>query len=83
MNYEEELYKATLPHITREIRKQYGSPEGNLICERCKSNNASKNRQRTAYVDDSKNFATLCPTCQVEEDEYWDERWAEYYSGCM
>lgn len=71
------------PHINRVARKIKGSPKGNLICQACGAKNASRNRQRTAYVDDEKNFSTLCPRCQDENDEYWDERWNEYYSSVM
>lgn len=40
-------------------------------------------RQDTAYVNDSLNWATLCVEHQHEADEYWAERWAEYYAGRM
>lgn len=25
----------------------------------------------------------LCEDCVVEHEAYWDERWAEYYSGLL
>lgn len=53
------------------------------VCERCKENGATRRRQNTQYCDDKLNFATLCPPCQEQEDEYWEERWAEYYSGLL
>lgn len=37
-------------------------------------------RQNTAYNDDELNWAFLCPSCQEEANEYWQERWNEYYS---
>lgn len=40
-----------------------------------------RRRQRTSYVDDRLNFATLCPACQAAADEEWAERWAEYYGS--
>lgn len=40
-------------------------------------------RQPTAYVDDSRNWVFLCRECAYENDQYWYERWNEYYSGCM
>ena len=27
------------------------------------------------------NYARLCPECWVEDDEYWEGMWAEYYSS--
>jgi len=73
--YNELKKKAMLPHIVRFIRKYKGYPEGDLICTVCGCANASRNRQRTAYVDDELNYAILCPQCQAEADEYWDEMW--------
>jgi len=29
----------------------------------CESNNATRQRQNTAYCDDSENWVTLCPEC--------------------
>ena len=54
-------------------------------CEgyKCRSMNATTYRQRTFYVDEKLNWATLCPKCRIQNDEYWNERWAEYYAGCM
>jgi hypothetical protein len=40
-------------------------------------------RQATAYVDDKRNWVTLCPKCAQLNNEYWMERWDEYYSQCM
>jgi hypothetical protein len=37
-------------------------------------------RQATAYQDDASNHATLCVDHHVENDAYWQERWADYYS---
>ena len=62
------------PHLAREERRKNGCPEGDLVCDHCGAKNASKNRQRTAYSN-TDNMATLCPRCQWEEDEYWDDMW--------
>ena len=35
--------------------------------------------QNTAYVDIDSNYKCFCPECQAESNEYWAERWAEYY----
>ncbi|MGZ8158370.1 MAG: hypothetical protein ACXWT4_06130 [Methylobacter sp.] len=69
---------ANAPHMAREHRKTNGYPEGNLVCSCCGANNASNNRQRTAYVD-SDNMDILCPSCQKKADEYWDGMWANLY----
>lgn len=43
----------------------------------------ARRRQLTAYTDDRKNFAVLCPDHQAEREAYWEERWAEHYAGIM
>lgn len=40
-------------------------------------------RQNTQYVEEASNWACLCPEHMDDNDEYWEERWAEYYSGCL
>jgi len=42
-----------------------------------------KRRQNTAYVDDKMNWIFLCNECAEINDEQWQERWDEYYAGCM
>jgi len=43
-----------------------------------------KRRHRnTQYVDEESNYLTACRECQDMDDEYFAERWAEYYSGCL
>ena len=56
-----------------------------LECAGCgkKGPDVQKRRQNTAYHDDASNWSVLCPDCQAEANEYWAERWAEYYSGCL
>jgi len=56
-----------------------------MKCDHCGEEKASvrRRRQRTQYVNDEENFAVFCDECQKEADEYWDERWAEYYAGCL
>jgi hypothetical protein len=41
---------------------------------------AYRRRQDTAYDDEESNFATLCAGHHAENDEYWAERWHEYWS---
>lgn len=54
-------------------------------CEHCgtESGEVVRHRQNTQYVNQEMNFVTLCPECKAENDEYWEERWAEYHSSCM
>lgn len=54
-----------------------------MICQSCGKEGAERRRQRTAYVDDALNWATLCPECQDEAEEYWREQWNDYYNNCM
>jgi len=80
-DYKKMLYDAFAPHFSAFVRKTKGCPEGTLKCEDCGAMNASKNRQRTAYVD-SDNTRVLCPRCQEEADRYWNEMWEEHYYNC-
>lgn len=43
---------------------------------------ANRRKQLTAYVG-SDNMDNLCVWHQAEEDEYWKERWADYYGGVI
>jgi DNA-directed RNA polymerase subunit M/transcription elongation factor TFIIS len=47
----------------------------------CKNTNAKYRLQHTAYADENSNWKYLCPDCQNESNEYWDEQWKEYYAG--
>jgi hypothetical protein len=40
-------------------------------------------RQNTQYVNEEQNWVCLCSEHEEENDEYWAERWAEYYAGCL
>lgn len=57
--------------------------EKELECDRCGDCGAERQRRNTAYINDEYNFVTLCPDCMEIEREYWEERWEEYYHGCM
>ena len=54
-------------------------------CQECDktSDDVQRRRQNTMYVNEENNYATLCADCQKDADEYWTERWAEYYAGCL
>lgn len=51
-----------------------------MKCQCCGQAGAEKRRQFTAYAYDELNFAILCDECQEEVNEYWKDRWDEYYS---
>jgi hypothetical protein len=76
-----------IAHATAAIRERVGSPVGNLRCEGwegpCDRTDAMRQRQNTAYVEDDRNWVTLCPDCMRANDNCWSERWSEYYSGCL
>ena len=52
-------------------------------CQQCGRLGALHYHQRTMYPNESDNWVTLCPHCKQKNDEYWDERWAEYNHGCL
>jgi len=54
-------------------------------CQACGKNDPSVKRRRqiTAYADDKLNFSVLCSQCQKEANDYWKDRWDEYYSAIM
>lgn len=39
--------------------------------------------QNTLYVDESMNWFIGCLACHEDNEAYWAERWAEYYSGVL
>lgn len=53
-------------------------------CGRCGTVWGVAHRHRgTAYVDEVENWVDACPACYADERAYWEERWAEYYAGCL
>lgn len=55
-----------------------------VVCDRCGDvHSVSRRPQMTAYTNDAANYAILCETCQQAEDEYWKERWRDYYSSIV
>jgi len=58
--------------------------EGCGTCPCCgREAEVTTERQRTHYEDDSLNWFTGCKACKEENDDYWDDMWAEYYSDLM
>lgn len=38
-------------------------------------------KMNTGYVDEESNYEYCCIECHEEHEEYWQERWDEYYSS--
>jgi hypothetical protein len=45
--------------------------------------NAKIRVQNTAYCKDYMNYIITCKECFIETEEYWKERWDEYYSQIL
>jgi len=58
-----------------------------MICEGfygdCERTDAIEFRMNTRYADEERNYRVLCPVCQQHSEEYWADKWAEYYAGCL
>ena len=46
---------------------------------KCEANDAVRYRMMTQYENEESNFMTLCPACQKESDDHWEEKRKEYY----
>lgn len=55
----------------------------NKICQWCDSSPAIHYHQNTRYVEESRNWVTLCKDCKEENDDHWKELWEMFYSECM
>jgi hypothetical protein len=49
----------------------------------CEREDAVRYRQNTKFVDEERNWVTLCPLHEEENDEYWTDMWSQYYQGCL
>jgi hypothetical protein len=49
----------------------------------CGKYKSTRFRMRTFYVNEEDNYRILCPKCQEEAREYWNEMWQEYYSNVL
>lgn len=47
------------------------------------SKHIGRRRQNTRYRNDNSNWFISCRPCSQENEEYWAERWADYYSGLL
>lgn len=43
--------------------------------------NVVRRRQNTQYTQEESNWVTCCEECFAEIEDYWAERWAEYWNG--
>lgn len=41
-----------------------------------------RRHQNTAYADDERNYIFTCSNCLDIINEYWNERWQDYYGMC-
>jgi len=42
-----------------------------------------KRQRNTSYNDETMNELISCVECWAQDYEYYAERWAEYYNGCL
>lgn len=53
-------------------------------CKCCgRLQHVKRRRTNTAYADDEENWLTSCLECFEEREEYWKERWGDYYNGVL
>lgn len=76
-----------IEQLTALLESEKKAIEG-LICEGmygpCERRDVSEVICRTQYCEAAMNInPILCPDCAKEYNEYWDEMWADYYSGCL
>lgn len=55
------------------------------VCPVClrHSITVGKRRTRTDYTNEESNFEVSCIDCFEEHDQYWIERWDEYYRSVL
>ena len=49
----------------------------------CGKYKAVRFRTRTFYINEEDNYTVLCPKCQEESREYYNELWREYYHDAL
>ena len=50
-------------------------------CEKPNDGTVALRRENTAYCEDINNWLISCRDCFDERDEYWNERWEDYYAS--
>ena len=46
-------------------------------------NTGKKQRQNTHYADDKENWVFVCDDCLEYINDYWKERWEDYYGNAL
>lgn len=49
-------------------------------CDCCEGEGATRYRQNTQYIEEERNWVTLCPECRKENDEHWADMWSDFWS---
>ena len=86
MNYKDKIY-SRLEHINEELSislsKRLLESEHTGICTCCGEykNTVKVREQNTQYTDKDSNYVESCIECFEEIQEYWQERWRDYYSS--
>ena len=54
-------------------------------CPFCKDTckNVKSRRMSTMFSDEKDNITICCEECFRDIEEYWKERWADYWAGIM
>lgn len=65
--------------MVKMIKKIFG------YCESCNKwfVYPKKRRMNTMYAEDRLNYTTCCLECFTDVEEYWAERWRDYYNDRM
>lgn len=55
------------------------------LCPCCRrwSFGLNKRRMSTLYCDEESNWMESCEYCFEQMEDYWRERWADYYADCL
>ena len=49
----------------------------------CGSHKAKRRRQNTQYADEERNWVVMCNECFAENEKYWSQEWADFWSNCL
>lgn len=71
-----------MKRIIHKQLKRLGVPLCDGFCGPC-FRIGKKQRQNTQYNNEEDNWVFLCDNCMKENDAHWEERWDEFYRGCL
>ena len=60
---------------------RYAAFRSDWRCQLCHQNMAYPRQMLSNYIDERRNWNTLCDECYDEIQDYWREMWQDYYSG--